>query len=529
MHTYITIYVFFLMALSAVSCKPEHSRGFAYDSSSDYERLLVRLDKELVNRDAYVGARNARIDSLRMVRETASSGDSLMLTVEIANLYRGFLTDSALVECRRAERLAHKLEDSDMEFKMRLERIQQMPLVGFSHGAIAEFESFILDRLSNIHQAMALWAGRQMYSYIAAQFPNFPDEQNRWNNKATELQERLVGMLEPDSPDMLLNAGECEFMKGNDARAYAILTELLERIDINSNMAARVASLVGQISSRQGRVDESIHYLALSAIADVRSATREVTSLQQLGIAMYDKGEIERADYYLQEALASAVECHAAMRMLQTSEAIPVISAAGRDADSRNRIRLYCALVLMALLAVGLILLIVKLRSEMRHQQELRSNLEITNHAKEVYMSEFVSLCTVYMNKLNRFCEIAARKIATGATDELYRMTKSGRFAEEQSRDFYATFDNAFLHIYPDFVERVNELLRDDSKIELDAGERLNTDLRILAFIRLGVEDSPKIAQALNYSVNTIYSYRNRLRNRAINRDTFDEDIMKIG
>lgn len=133
------------------------------------------------------------------------------------------------------------------------------------------------------------------------------------------------------------------------------------------------------------------------------------------------------------------------------------------------------------------------------------------------------------MNKLNRFCEIAARKIATGATDELYRMTKSGRFAEEQSRDFYATFDNAFLHIYPDFVERVNELLRDDSKIELDAGERLNTDLRILAFIRLGVEDSPKIAQALNYSVNTIYSYRNRLRNRAINRDTFDEDIMKIG
>ena len=158
------------MALSAVSCKPEHSRGFAYDSSSDYERLLVRLDKELVNRDAYVGARNARIDSLRMVRETASSGDSLMLTVEIANLYRGFLTDSALVECRRAERLAHKLEDSDMEFKMRLERIQQMPLVGFSHGAIAEFESFTLDSLSNIHQAMALWAGRQMYSYIAAQF-----------------------------------------------------------------------------------------------------------------------------------------------------------------------------------------------------------------------------------------------------------------------------------------------------------------------------------------------------------------------
>ncbi|MDE5922006.1 MAG: hypothetical protein K2G79_00770, partial [Muribaculum sp.] len=422
MRVHLAIYICVLVALATVSCKPEYSYDFDYNSDSDYEGLLVRLDRELVKRDAYVAARNARIDSLRRVREVASSVDSLMLTVEIADLYRGFLTDSALVECRRAERLAGALNDDDTEFKMRLERIQQMPLAGFGHGAMAEFESLGLDSLSEVNHAKALWAGRQMYSYIAAQFPNFPDEQNRWNNKATELQESLGGMLEKDSPDMLLNAGECEFMKGNDARAYAILTELLERIDINSNMAARVASLIGQIASRQGRVDESIYYLALSAIADVRSATREVTSLQQLGIAMYDKGEIERADYYLQEALASAVECHASMRMLQTSEAIPVISAAGRDADNRNRARLYCALGLMGLLAIGLILLIVKLRNEMRHQQELRSNLEITNHAKEVYMSEFVSLCTVYMNKLNRFCEIAARKIATGATDELYRM-----------------------------------------------------------------------------------------------------------
>ena len=526
---YVLMSVVMILAFACACTSSEKEAGFSQVATEDYAAVLDRLDRELAKREAYVAARNTRIDSLRALREIESPDKALEHTAEIADLYRGFLTDSALVECARGEGLACRSGDSAMAFRMRLERIQQMPLAGFGYAAVEELERMPLDSLSYSERTMALRAGRQMYSYIAAQYPNFPEEEARWNAKATEVQGMLVEMLDPDSPDMLLNAGEYEFMKGNDSHAYTILTELLERIDRDSNMAARVASLIGQVLSRQGRVDESLYYLALSAIADVRSATREVTSLQQLGIALYEKGDVSRADYYLQEALASAVECHASMRMLQTSEAIPLISAAGREAASRNRAVLYCVLCLMALLAAGLIVLIIRLKHEMHRQQLLRNNLEATNHAKEVYMSEFISLCTVYMNKLNRFCEIAARKISTGATDELYRMTKSGRFAEEQSRDFYETFDGAFLHIYPDFAERVNALLRDDSKLELGPGEKLNTDLRILAFIRLGVEDSHKIAQALNYSVNTIYSYRNRLRNRAINRDTFDEDVMKIG
>ena len=107
-------------------------------------------------------------------------------------------------------------------------------------------------------------------------------------------------------------------------------------------------------------------------------------------------------------------------------------------------------------------------------------------------------------------------------------MTQSGKFIEEQSREFYDVFDDAFLHIYPTFLEDVNRLLRDDGKIELKEGERMNADLRILAFMRLGIEESARIAQVLNYSVYTIYTYRNKLKNRAINRETFDRDVMNI-
>lgn len=132
------------------------------------------------------------------------------------------------------------------------------------------------------------------------------------------------------------------------------------------------------------------------------------------------------------------------------------------------------------------------------------------------------------MDKLNNFCKIAERKISAGKTDELYRMVKSGRFIEEQSVDFYNVFDDAFLHLYPDFVDRVNDLLKPEYRITLANGERLNTDLRILAIKRMGIDDAASIAQILNYSLNTIYAYRNRLKSHAVDRENFEKNIMKI-
>ncbi len=132
------------------------------------------------------------------------------------------------------------------------------------------------------------------------------------------------------------------------------------------------------------------------------------------------------------------------------------------------------------------------------------------------------------MDKLNQFCKFANRKISAGKVDDLYKMTKSGKFIEEQSKDFYDVFDNAFLHLYPDFPEKVNSLLKPGEQLDIPADGTLTTDLRLLAFMRLGIEESGRIAELLNYSVNTIYSYRNRLRNRAISRDTFEADIMSI-
>jgi len=54
----------------------------------------------------------------------------------------------------------------------------------------------------------------------------------------------------------------------------------------------------------------------------------------------------------------------------------------------------------------------------------------------------------------------------------------------------------------------------------------LNTELRIFALIRIGISENEKIAQILNYSVNTIYTYKTKIRNKSlVSNDEFDQKL----
>lgn len=500
-------------------------------NTPDVEAALESVDTELARRHMYLKRRSSQIDSLNRLITELPRRDvrRLDLIMQLGDCYTGYLTDSAIVNYERGEGLARRIGELDMAMEFKLKRIAVLPVAGFGAMAVDMFEAIPLDSLNSNLRLVALESGRQMYSYQASFFVNYRDEYDRWLDKAVETQRQLLNELPAGSEKFLLNQGEYFFLTGKPSEAKAMLLDLLDSIPSNTNVAARASHIISSISKNRGDTESHLYYLAKSAVADIQSATREMVSLQELGIALYGRQEIGRAYEYLSVALAYAVECNASMRMLQTSEALPVITAAHRDSLALNRHRLYFAIGAMALLLIAVITILVKLRKEMTHMEKLQLVLANANRVKEMYMSQFLNLCTIYMNKLNQFCKIAERKISTGHADDLYKMTKSGRFVEEQSQEFYDTFDKAFLHIYPTFVAEVNALLKPEEAIVLKEGELLNTDLRILAFMRLGVEESTRIAQVLNYSVHTIYAYRNRLKNRAADRDNFEADIMKIG
>ena len=122
------------------------------------------------------------------------------------------------------------------------------------------------------------------------------------------------------------------------------------------------------------------------------------------------------------------------------------------------------------------------------------------------------------------------KKLKQGKTDELLKELSITTRAEDELEAFYHTFDTTFLSLYPDFVEAFNGLLREDERIVLKKGELLNTELRIFALVRLGIEDSTRIANLLHYSVSTIYNYKVKMRNKAAgDREHFEENVKTIG
>ena len=141
-----------------------------------------------------------------------------------------------------------------------------------------------------------------------------------------------------------------------------------------------------------------------------------------------------------------------------------------------------------------------------------------------------MSLCSQYIDKLDNYRKMVNKKMKNKELEELFRISKSTELKEKELEELLLNFDSVFLNLFPNFVNDFNALLQTDTQVHPKEENRLTTEIRIFALIRLGIEDSSKIAEFLHYSVNTIYNYRARIKNGAIyNRGQFERRIKEIG
>lgn len=531
----------FLLLLSLLSAVPL-LQASAF-TEKDVERSLRQLDYVMRRRDEFKQRRVRHLDSLKTARNRVARVDSigwLERTMEIAKGYTSFNNDSALLYFTDGYNMARDVasrhpgspvgntaDSLGMEFRMR--RATYLSVSGFVNDALNEYDGIDTTRMGSVLLANYYEAGRQMYSFISFFYDGYLSTYDYWNNRSIEAQRKLLPLLQPNTDKYLLNLGEYYYNIREYTRSREILLELVGRIKKDSSTYAIATHILASIALTRGDHNEYLYYLAQSAITDTRLATLEIMSLQELGGVLFETGDTRRAHEYVSVALNNAVESHATVRMMKTTELLSMVEKDHNVQIASWRTWMYAiiAVLLMCLMALGVAMAF--LRRQLTRVARMRQELQDANNTKGVYISQFLSLCSIYMDKLKQFCKLANRKISAGQVDDLYKITKSGKFIEQQSAEFYTVFDDAFLHIYPTFVEQVNALLRPEEQIVLGEGEKLNSDLRILAFMRLGIDDTNRVAQILNFSVNTIYAYRNRLRNRAIDRATFEADIMKIG
>ncbi len=316
----------------------------------------------------------------------------------------------------------------------------------------------------------------------------------------------------------------------------------------NAKLGTRPYSILNSVLAflyrTKGDPEKEKAHLALSALSDIRGNIMENASLRELATLLYEAGDIARANAYITKSMEDANFYNARIRNFQTSKVLQIINKAYEANQAVQRAKLQRQLavisVLSVVLLVGIFLIIREVRKVSRAKKQIvvineqlkdrNRALAETNHIKEEYIGHFLELCSLYIEKLGKYQKKLFNKAKTSNAEELFKTIKSTRFIEEEREEFYQKFDDSFLKLFPDFVARFNSLLPEHEQMTLKPGERLTTEMRIFALIRLGITDSNKIAEFLNYSLATIYNYRSRYRNKAVvPRDEFENEIMKIG
>jgi hypothetical protein len=310
--------------------------------------------------------------------------------------------------------------------------------------------------------------------------------------------------------------------------------------------------------------EEAMYWLAQSALSDVRHAVMDQASLLSLAEILNDKGDLDRSYRYIRFTWDCNNRFNTRMRSWQITPILNVIENNYQKAVERNTKGLTMSIV--AVSALALLLLIALFLVHRRREQlasarnalhesnaqlstvnaqlsaqkdelsalnaqlsTLNAQLTESNRVKEEYIGRFMSLCAQYIDKLDNYRKMVNRKMKNKELDELFQISKSTELKEKELEELYENFDTVFLHLFPNFVDGFNALLQPEMRIHPKGENRLTTDIRIFALIRLGFEDSSKIAEFLHYSVNTIYNYRARIKNGALgNREEFETRVKML-
>ena len=496
------------------------------------EAELDRLDKTLEEVHKYDRKKKDNLDSIGKLLAATSADDTRRrweLNMALGKQYLAFCSDSSAYYFNLAHKIAEGagMETEDVDSRISLAYAQSA--AGMFTLAFNSLNALDTVPMSVEYRILYAKVARQLFSYMDEYAKGYESEGMEYRKKGLEYEQYLIDHL-PDSDRYgKFMYAQQSHRQGKDAQARKLAMEVLKTLPENTNLYGMTAYLMAQISRSEGNDAEYGRYLALASISDVKSSVKETMALPALAKWLYNKGEVDRAYRYINASLEDATESNARMRTVEIATLLPMVDDAYRKevSSSRDELMLYLALVIVLFAVTGGLL--AAMFRAMRRTSSINRKLAQQSKVQESYIGHFLGLCSSYSDKLDSMRRLVNRKIAAGQTEELLKMLKSGKYTDTENDDFFAIFDETFLDLYPTFLDELNALLKPECRITHKRGTPLSTEIRIYAFVRLGVEESVKIARILHCSVSTIYTYRNRMRGRAINRESFEKDVLGIG
>lgn len=541
-------------------------------ASPHCDSLYTELDKAITQSDVFVKQREARIGQLQAKLASAHTPQAKYdVTFALFMEYRSYKNDMAVKYINQCIELAEKMGDKNKFGNA----VSYLAFQASTTGAYAESWDMLkeVDVSALDHETLCnyYWAYQHLYGEMAY-YANVPRLKKYYQGKFQTYSDLVMATFNHED-DRYLQMLEVKYRDaGKMQQALKINDQRMAKVAVGSHEYAIVCYYRALIYKNNHRLDDACYYLLCSTLSDVRHAVMDQGSLWELANLLSknsNQDQLDRSYDYIKFAWQAATIFNTPVRSRQIMPVLTTIEESYQKqlTSSNRRLKMMIGWsVVLLVLVMGLLFYVNKQRQRiaLAHRKQKQTNRELqtanenlskaienlnkanddlnkaneslnamnedlneSNKMKEMYIGRFLRLCAIYVDKIET---MRKRVIKLVKSRELTKLLTMMQADHEYIGELYDYFDSAFLKLFPSFVDEFNALLKPEERIVLEDDTKLTTTIRIFALIRLGIEDSSKIAEFLHYSVNTIYNYRAKVKNGALcDREVFEEKVKQIG
>ena len=522
-------------------------------TSANNSALLQKLDSMIEASETIVAEKNKKIAMLKQMAAKENNTSLLLERYrELSEEYYVFKFDSAKVYVEKGLALAKKVQNRRFIVTNTIMKAKLLSIGGLYSEAINTLNTIVPDSLGEQDMTFDYnIAYFTIYSYWA-DYCNDNTYSPIYKERSIAYLKNAIANIDDNNSAYDYYMGEYHvYIDKDDDKALKHYFRTLEKNGMTSRVYAMASFAIANNYSAHENMEKYEEYLIKASICDILCCTKENLAIQDLAMHLFkqDNENIERARVYINTAMDDAKSYNNRLRILEISQKLPIIvSTYHKRITTQNSTLMYAVWGISLLVVTMLVLLYFfvrqnKLLSKRRHELHVSNNMLTetnerlnraneqlldTNRKREGLAKLYIDLCAKYIDKMAKFQVMVQRKIKANQINELMSYVSSSRLNYEDADTFMKRFDEAFLNLYPSFVTEFNALLKDDEQVITQNPHSLTTELRIFALIRLGVKESSEIAALLYYTPRTIYNYRSAFKNKALNRESFEERVCML-
>lgn len=519
----------------------------------DNNQLYKQLDAALAQRAHYVELKEKSLNEIKQgAKYVTSNEDKLKLYEQLANEYKAYEYDSAMTYVNKGLILAQKSNNIFFNKRFQLSQTRLLITRGFYAEAKEILQKIEPKEEPRDYQFLYYYTMYGLYNNWSTYCENNEFSKN-YDLKKVEYLKKAIELSPKKDAFYYYLMGELYYFSNhpNNNKTIQYYKKALNMEKTNSRLHAMTAFALSEVYQKANNLELMEHYLLVAAISDITSATKENVALQDIALFIYKHKtrSLNKAQEYINLSLEDAYTYKSRLRRIEISSKLQLITNAYTDdIKTTNRLlNIALLVIILLLLGVGISSLFIRKKNRLLKQKKdeisatsdkmeklngqlhlINDELKDTNQKRERLVKVYIDLCYKNIERNQKLRTLAVRKIKANQSKELLSLLSSSTNTEKENKEFLTEFDKAFLSLYPTFVSELNQQLTESAHIQLKENGEMPPILRVCALLRLGITESSKIAGILSYSPQTVYNYRSILKNNAIDKEHFEENVLKL-